>query len=38
MDYRRNTAIVRELNTTSVFGQNAGLQKKLDTARTKIAS
>ena len=34
--YRTNTAIAKELNITSVFGQNAGLQK-LDTTRTKNA-
>jgi len=36
--YRTNTAIAKELNITSVFGQNAGLQKKLATTRTKNAS
>ena len=37
-NYTTNNAIAKELNITSVFGQNAGLQKKLDTTGTKNAS
>jgi hypothetical protein len=37
-DYKTNNATAKELNITSVFGQNAGLEKKLDTTRTKNAS
>jgi hypothetical protein len=37
-DYRTNTAIAKEWNIISVFGQNAGLQQKLSTARTENAS
>ena len=35
---KTNNATAKELNTNSVFGQNAGLQNKMDTTRTKNAS
>jgi len=37
-EYKTNNATAKELNTNSVFGQNAGLQNKMDTTRTKNAS
>jgi hypothetical protein len=36
--YTTNNATAKKLNTNSVFGQNAGLQKKMNTTRTKNVS